>query len=851
MYLGGVVMSDIASKKVDKEIQKLEKKIEQVYSEAAKDLDEKLKEYGKKHAIKNDILYKKVESGEIEWDDYSRWLDGQIFQGEQWEAKKNQMINTMNNANNVAIKMVNGSMYGVFADNANYEAYTMEHGFGVNFGFQLYDEATVTNLIKNDPKILPEWKINEKKSYVWNSKKVNNAITQGIIQGEKLDQISKRLTDGLSAQNENLMKTFARTGMTQAQNAGRYQRQMDAKKLGINMVKEWMATLDGRTRDSHRHMDGEKIKVGDKWHPQKFSNGCRYPGDPEAPAREVYNCRCTLVADLVDYPSEYERYDNIDGKPIKNMTYDEWVKAKHPEVLGQPIKPTIDYSKYGGKEVFDIISKYKDYDEMYNDPNISSDDYATVSSYLFSQGKISWNEKNALFTEVQEQKKAFDEATKKYEKQSKLKGTKAQNELKKAEDEVSKIEKEITDKGADKKFSGIWYGKDVTYADWEDKKDSIQSKKEWYESNNKKQADNFISLDLNMDHKDHPELWEEFASHKDYDDFINDKKFIDKLLNIPDKDGVLLDEDDLEDVWNVFKGSQYTKLIEGNLKHLKDLEEFEKHGEEYSKLLKSLDEAKKKVKDLTPKPEPGKAFMQEAYTQDRKDKAVWAKSSREADKKFRQATKDVWKDATADEKYAAWDYTAGSGKFNRPLRGYQGSWHNNVGVGNVPLDYEGGEKEIHTLTGLLEKSALQQDTWLQRGVETMDGLSNFVKIPTSTLRNATQDELEQLLLGKEISDEAFMSCGSAKGTGFSGSILNIYCPKGTQALYVEPFSAFGQGDGKNWDGISDQSYFGSELETLLQRNTHFRVTKVEKSSRDKIYIDIEVIDQTPHAIKYN
>lgn len=697
-------MSDTASKKVDKEIAKLQKKIEEVYSEAAKDLDEKLKEYEKKFTIKNSILLKKVDDGEIEWDDYSRWMDGQIFQGEQWEAKKNQMINAMNNANATAVKMVNGNMYGVFADNANYMAFDIESKFGINFGFQLYDEATVTNLIKNDPKILPEWKINEKKSYIWNSKKVNNAITQGIIQGEKLDQISKRLTNGLSAQNENLMKTFARTGMTQAQNAGRYQRQMDAKKLGINMVKEWMATLDGRTRDSHRHMDGEKIKVGDKWHPQKFSNGCRYPGDPEAPAREVYNCRCTLVADLVDYPSEYERYDNIDGKPIKNMTYDEWAKAKHPEVLKQP-------------------------------------------------------------------------------------KAKAQDELKKAEKKVSDLEKEVTDKGADKKFEGIWYNQTVTYADYEDKKDSIQSKIDYF---NQKIA--------------------EYES----------------------------------------AGTPLKLATAQNMKEkIKDLEEFEKHGEEYSKLLKNLDEAKKKVKDLTPKPEPGAAFMQEAYTQDRKDKAVWAKSSREADNKFRQATKDVWANATKEQKYAAYDYTAGSGKFNRPLRGYDGSWTNNRGVGNVPLNREGAEDEIHALTDLLKKSTLQQDTWLQRGIETTDGLSNFVKIPASTLRNATQDELEQLLLGKEISDEAFMSCGSAKGAGFHGSILNIYCPKGTQALYCEPFSAFGNGGGKNWDGKSDQNSFGHELETLLQRNTHFRVTKVEKGSWGDIYIDIEVVDQTPYAIKYN
>lgn len=333
-------MSDYGSRKTDREIARLEKRIREVYAEAEKDLNEKIRSFYDKFNVKERIKREELANGKITQEEYSRWLSGQAFQSELWNAKRDQIVSTMHSANKLAIRMVNGKAADVFAFNSNYQAYQIEKGFGVNFGFGLYDSTTVVNLLRNDPQILPKWKIDEKKDYIWNYKKVNNAITQGIIQGERLDQITDRLATELCAQNMNTMKTFARTGMTQAQNAGRFQRQMDAKKLGINLVKEWMATLDGRTRDSHRHLDGEQIKVGDKWHPQKFSNGCRYPGDPEGPAREVYNCRCTLVADLVDYPAEYERYDNIDGKPIKNMTYDEWAKAKSgtPVTVVTPIK---------------------------------------------------------------------------------------------------------------------------------------------------------------------------------------------------------------------------------------------------------------------------------------------------------------------------------------------------------------------------------------------------------------------------------------------------------------------------------------------------------------------------------
>ena len=322
-------MPDAGTKKTDKEIKKVEQRLQEVYAEAEKDIENKLTTFTDKFQVKNQIKLDKLKKGEITQEEYNNWISGQVFQKKQWENKRDQIVNTIHNTNQIATKMVNNEMYGIFAFNSNYQAYQIEKGFGANFGFGLYDTSTVKNLVKNDPQILPKWKIHEKKDYIWNRKKVNNAITQGIIQGERLDQIVKRISTGLCSQNENLMKTFARTGMTQAQNAGRYQRQMEAKKLGIDMVKEWMSTLDGRTRDSHRHMDGEKVDIGDD---VKFSNGLRYPGDPEGPAREVYGCRCTLVADLVDYPSdEYERRDNINGMTMRNMTYDEWEKVKTAE----------------------------------------------------------------------------------------------------------------------------------------------------------------------------------------------------------------------------------------------------------------------------------------------------------------------------------------------------------------------------------------------------------------------------------------------------------------------------------------------------------------------------------------
>lgn len=106
------------------------------------------------------------------------------------------------------------------------------------------------------------------------------------------------------------------------------------------------------------------------------------------------------------------------------------------------------------------------------------------------------------------------------------------------------------------------------------------------------------------------------------------------------------------------------------------------------------------------------------------------------------------------------------------------------------------------------------------------------------------------LLGAEGVEGTFWSAGVAKGKGFSGDIIfNIYAPKGTKAMYCEPFSAYGYGSGKSWDGLSGQSSFGYESEILIQRGTKFKITKIEKSG-GQWYIDVDIIEQHPVQFPY-
>ena len=223
-------------------------------------------------------------------------------------------------------------------------------------------------------------------------------------------------------------------------------------------------------------------------------------------------------------------------------------------------------------------------------------------------------------------------------------------------------------------------------------------------------------------------------------------------------------------------------------------------------------------------------FDADAYSQARKDAAVWAKNTKDADDILRAKCGEVWRNATDEEKNAIFGYTSSYHNINEPLRGltyYGSAADTQLGLDRIPL-----------MESIINKSYYDKDIWLQRG----GGMVELKKYGLSNYAYATDAEI-MALVGKEGTEGAFTSAGVAKGKGFGGNVItNIYAPRGTKMMYAEPYSSFGNGSGRSWDGIAKQSTFGSESEIILQRGTTFRVTKVEKSG-NTWYIDVEVINQ--------
>lgn len=653
---------DAGRNEVDSKLDRVERKLTKLYTQATKDMQKKLDTQLKKFKKQDNEMRKKVKQKEITKSEYTDWRAKTMLTGQWYEDMLKVLTDDLVNVDQIAMSMVGDYLPTVYADAMNYGTYAIEHASLIDTGYTLYNHDTVQFLVVENPKsatsrLLPE--LNVPKDKKWNMSKIRSSIAQGVLQGESIPNISKRLMS-VTEMDKNAAVRNARTMTTYAEAEGRFRALKRAKGMGIDVMKEWQSTLDGRTRHSHRMLDGERRELDDK-----FSNGLKEPSDPDGAPEEIYNCRCGIVPWFVGLDSELENIER--ENKLGSMSYEEWKYEKSkPEYMQQ------------------VLTDYN------------------------SQMKSLENES----------------------------------------------------------FFNIWYNP-VTVKDYEDKRGSLEAKRQY---------------------------------------------FRDKLINDPNN------------------AKKWQTLLDS-------VDRFEQQGERYLYLKVQSNTLNKQI--VAKKKASGVANL---ITPERRGNAWKFTDRNDADSMLRSWTGETWRNLTKKEQRAVYEYTSGSGSFNRPLRGYQGNWSNFVGIGNVDLDYEGSGEDIALMTKVLGQSEMPNDIWLVRGVS-MDGGCAFLGVDTSFFYGASDEDMKALI-GKQVTDEAFLSCGTAVGTGFSGSMrLNIFVPQGTHCMYVEPFSAYGGGAHLNWDGYSTSSYIGGECETIIQRASYYEVTDVRKNMYGDIEVDIDVVSQ--------
>lgn len=308
---------DRAHKWADQRLAAMENRISRIYEEAQEGIADKLKTFTEAFEKKAKEKKKAVTAGKITEEEYQRWTRTQLYIMDEYKKTLAMLADEYALANQTALAYINGEMPEVYS--VCYNAIKTEVDSKVKgYSFHLLDQNTVKLLVKQNGLRLPppQKELDVEKDKRWNIKKINSELRQGLLQGESIGKIADRMQRVTDMNRVSALRN-ARTMTTCAENSGRMQSYADLKEDGFVIEREWMAAIDNRTRHAHQILDGQKRKEGEAFKVE--GEKIMFPGDPTASPHLVYNCRCTLAAEIVSYKgkdlrtSQYKKGKNGDG----------------------------------------------------------------------------------------------------------------------------------------------------------------------------------------------------------------------------------------------------------------------------------------------------------------------------------------------------------------------------------------------------------------------------------------------------------------------------------------------------------------------------------------------------------
>jgi len=207
-----------------------------------------------------------------------------------------------NNEEEIVTKALKNSVLNTY----NKTNFMLDIGLSFNLPIGGLDNKTISYLINKQLK---------NKSFstrIWNNQQeivnqLNKQVNNVIAGGKDVKKATKVIKDrfNVSAYNaKRIVENETKNVQTRVQN--RIYKQSD-----IVTKVMWSATLDERTREEHRHLDGQ-IWDSTESHPT-----------PE----DYVMCRCALIP-IIDRYKPDSRYCQSDGKTIDFRKYTEWKKQR-------------------------------------------------------------------------------------------------------------------------------------------------------------------------------------------------------------------------------------------------------------------------------------------------------------------------------------------------------------------------------------------------------------------------------------------------------------------------------------------------------------------------------------------
>lgn len=211
-------------------------------------------------------------------------------------------------------------------------------------------------------------------------KTINAEVSRGIATGMNYSDIARNINN-VSRTGLSNAKRIARTEGHRIQQASTMDAQSAAKSKGADVVKMWDSTLDGKTRSTHRQLDGQIREIGEDF--EVGGMKAKAPGY-FGRAGEDINCRCVSLtrarwaldedeldtlkkraeyfgldktASFEDYTKKYLGVANSNAvKMAAESQGNDWSKAKPRIVSAEEREQVRQYAKSKGVSIGDIDS---------------------------------------------------------------------------------------------------------------------------------------------------------------------------------------------------------------------------------------------------------------------------------------------------------------------------------------------------------------------------------------------------------------------------------------------------------------------------------------------------------------
>lgn len=341
---------------LDEEI-KIIQELHKTYSEALKDINRNIK--------------KQMERFDPETGDLPQ---SAIYQIKYQQMLKGQVEDVLNNLQTSQYLLMSDYLDGCYEDGFVGSVFDM-HGQGVPLMMPI-DRNAMVQAVTLDSKISKGLYTRLGEDITALKKKITSEVSRSILNGTSYAETARQLA-GITRIGYNNAIRITRTEGHRIQVTATMDAMEAAKDRGADVVKQWDSTLDGRTRPSHRRVDGEIRELD-----ESFSNGLKFPGDADGRAAEVINCRCALLERARwAVGSGFTKRNNFTGELETFDTPDDYAKFKKDFFSNENVK-YMNYvqqmqNKYGTSNFHKVLEQmtdreYKHYSKLLNDNPIYS-----------------------------------------------------------------------------------------------------------------------------------------------------------------------------------------------------------------------------------------------------------------------------------------------------------------------------------------------------------------------------------------------------------------------------------------------------------------------------------------------